>query len=121
MLSLAEFKPSAARIFVKPPPAANLRLSRIEFKPKLLLSRPEIFSKPTWGSSDMTYCSFVRVIKENACVDPGRSSLTTTAITLITFGRFGHITDLKTTETLPTRPQQWWFRIAVTLAPKQKS
>jgi len=29
MLSLAEFKPSAGRIFVKPPPAANLRLSRI--------------------------------------------------------------------------------------------
>jgi len=29
MLSLAEFKPSAGRIFVKPPPAANFRLSRI--------------------------------------------------------------------------------------------
>jgi len=28
MLSLAEFKPSAGRILVKPPPAANLRLSR---------------------------------------------------------------------------------------------
>jgi len=28
-LSLAEFKPSAGRIFVKPPPAGNLRLSRI--------------------------------------------------------------------------------------------
>jgi len=29
MLSLAEFKPSAGRIFLKPPPAGNLRLSRI--------------------------------------------------------------------------------------------
>jgi len=29
MFALAEFKPSAGRIFVKPPPAANLRLSRI--------------------------------------------------------------------------------------------
>jgi len=28
-LSFAEFKPSAGRICVKPPPAANLRLSRI--------------------------------------------------------------------------------------------
>jgi len=29
MLPLAEFKPSAGRICVKPPPAAILRLSRI--------------------------------------------------------------------------------------------
>jgi len=29
MLSLAEFKPSAGRIFVKPPPAEILRLSQI--------------------------------------------------------------------------------------------
>jgi len=29
MLSLAEFKTSAGRIFVEPPPASNLRLSRI--------------------------------------------------------------------------------------------
>jgi len=29
MLSLAEFKPSAGRIFVKPPPDEILRLSRI--------------------------------------------------------------------------------------------
>jgi len=29
VISLAEFKPLAGRIFVTPPPAANLRLSRI--------------------------------------------------------------------------------------------
>src|SRR6218665_1013800 len=47
MLSLAEFKPSAGRIFVKPPQFCGLA----EFKPKLLLSRPEIYSKPAWGST----------------------------------------------------------------------
>src|SRR6218665_1698155 len=50
MLFLAEFKPSAGRGFLlsrRRPKICGLA----EFKPKLLLSRPEIFSKPAWGSS----------------------------------------------------------------------
>src|SRR6218665_640186 len=49
MLSLAEFKPLAGRNFVKPPQLQICGLA--EFKPKLLLSRLEIYSKPAWGSS----------------------------------------------------------------------
>src|SRR6218665_1002840 len=49
MLCLAEFKPSAGRIIL------SRRRSQIfglaEFKPKLLLNRPEIYSKPARGSS----------------------------------------------------------------------
>ena len=44
---LAEFKPLAGRICVKPPRPQICGLA--EFKPKLLLSRPEIYSKPAWG------------------------------------------------------------------------
>jgi len=44
MLSLAEFKPSTGRIFVKPRRLQFCSLA--EFKPKLSLSRPEIYSKP---------------------------------------------------------------------------
>ena len=53
MSSLAEFKPSAGRIFVNPrrPQISGLA----EFKPKLLLSRPEIYSKPAWGSRCIKY------------------------------------------------------------------
>ena len=47
--SLAKFKPSADRIFVKPPRQQFCGLA--EFKLKLLLSRPEIYSMPAWGSS----------------------------------------------------------------------
>ena len=48
MLSLAEFKPSAGRMFVKPP-AAILRFSRIEAE---IVAKPAgNFSKPAWGSS----------------------------------------------------------------------
>jgi len=49
MLSLAEFKPSAGRILLsrRRPQISGLA----EFKPKLLLSRPEIISKPAWGSN----------------------------------------------------------------------
>jgi len=46
MLSLAKFNPSAGRIFVRPPKICGLA----EFKPKMFLSRPEIYSKPAWGS-----------------------------------------------------------------------
>src|SRR6218665_116676 len=49
MLSLAEFKPLAGRIFVKPRRLQIFGLA--EFKPKLLLSRPEIYSKPARGSN----------------------------------------------------------------------
>src|SRR6218665_3722292 len=48
MSPLAEFKPSAGRIFVKPPSAEFCGLT--EFKPNLLLRRPEIYSKAAWGS-----------------------------------------------------------------------
>src|SRR6218665_951813 len=53
MLSLAEFKPSAGRIFLsrRRPQICGLA----EFKPTLLLSRPEIYSKPAWGSTSCTW------------------------------------------------------------------
>jgi len=48
MLSLVEFKPLAGRIFLsrRRPQICGLA----EFKPKLLLNRPEIYSKPALGS-----------------------------------------------------------------------
>src|SRR6218665_596612 len=50
MLFLAEFKPSAGRGFLlsrRRPKICGLA----EFKPKLLLSRPKIYSKLAWGST----------------------------------------------------------------------
>ena len=47
ILSLAEFKPLG---FLLSRPRPRI-FSLAEFKPKLLLSRPEIYSKPAWGST----------------------------------------------------------------------
>jgi len=51
MLSLAEFKPLAGRIFVKPPPAEISSLA--EFKPKLLLSGRKFILSRIGGLPEM--------------------------------------------------------------------